>query len=103
MYNAPPTSPRHAAKVTAGCCTPRRSHRRKLHTEAGHLAGGSRTEAAHLAGAWLALFCGEAAKIMYILPVVAASGRVVAAGSDGRPRERERERAAAEKAALLPI
>ena len=64
MYNDTPTVHLHAAKVTTGCCTPRRSHRRKLHTDAAHLAGGSRTEAAHLAGAMLALFCGVAAKIM---------------------------------------
>ena len=39
MYKAPQTAPRHTAKVTTGCCTPRRSHRWKLHTEAAHLAG----------------------------------------------------------------
>ena len=88
MYNAPPTAPRHTAKVTSGSWTPRL---RKLDT--------SPQEAGHLAGAWLALFCGFAAKI---LPVGAACGSVVAAGSGERQRERERERAAAEKAALLP-
>ena len=66
-----------------------------LHFFGGRGGGMRRTrrgDAAHLAGAMLALFCGEAAKIMYILPVGAASGREVAAGSGERPRERERER-----------
>ena len=44
MYNAPPTAPRHTAKVTSGSWTPRL---RKLDT--------SPQEAGHLAGAWLAL------------------------------------------------